>query len=530
MLLKPLPALSLLSVFLLAACAEEAASPPEPQRETPAPEAAAAEQSTLEIALDALGGADALMAVETVSIMSSGQRYELDEHYRPGDIDEIPVPFTMRGYYEGETDNLRIDLTRSRDSGEHDVSLIIRDQLGVISGQDAQFAPPATSPMTSDRWAAVRKEQALLNPHIAYRGELTSGNVTEAGDEPLDGVNHHVLVIEAPVAPIRLYVNETTGEISKLSTMESEYLRRDVEIEVMFDDWSIAQGGVAFPSEIVMVYDGETVHEETRSSVVVNAPLESGLFDFPAGITPAYDETLAGWGAGGHQIYQIMASIGFPRSGQDTNIETEELAPGIHHVRGGSHHSLVIERDSGIVVAEAPMHELRSEAVIGWIESTFPGKPITHVIATHHHTDHSAGLRAYAGRGATVVVHEAARDFFTDIFARPSTLRPDALAENPQTVHIETMPAEGFYTIDDDERAVALYPLADPHAADMVFIHVPDAGIVFVSDIYSPNPNAPAGPGGASLQAAIEAAGVDVSLIAGGHGGIVDYSTFESLL
>ncbi len=225
-----------------------------------------------------------------------------------------------------------------------------------------------------------------------------------------------------------------------------------------------------------------------------------------------------------------MASIGFPRAGQDTNVDTEELAPGVHHVRGGSHHSLVIEQDGGLVVVEAPMHELRSEAVIGWIESTFPGQPITHVVATHHHTDHTAGLRAYVARGATLVVHQAARDFFAGIMARASTLRPDALAENPQIASIDTMPADGSYTIGDGERSVVIYPLADPHAADMIFAYVPDAGIAFASDTYSPNPNAPAGPGGQLLQDAIEAAGVDVSLIAGGHGGTIDYATFQSSL
>ena len=66
-------------------------------------------------------------------------------------------------------------------------------------------------------------------------------------------------------------------------------------------------------------------------------------------------------------------------------------------------------------MAEAPMHELRSEVVIDWIERTFPGKPITYVIATHHHTDHSAGLRAYVARGAAAVVHEDAKVLLGDL-------------------------------------------------------------------------------------------------------------------
>ncbi len=521
--------LSIVTLIILAACGPEAESP---AAVAPAPEEAVAlpSQTPLEKALDALGGAEALQAFSTLSIESAGSRFELDEHMLPGDVDEIPVNFTMTSYYDGEQDNLRIDLTRARPAGEHQASLIIAGQLGVITGQDAQFGPPGPAPMTSDRWAAVRKEQALLNPHIAFRDALTNGSVTESGDESLNGANHHVLVIEGRVAPIKLYVNAATGNISKLSTMETDHLRRDVAIEVMFDNWAPAQGGLAFPNDVAMMLDGEIVHEEIRSSVTVNAPLQASLFEFPADVSRIYNEALANWGRSSHQVYQIMASLGFPRSGQDTNIETEELAPGVYHVRGGSHHSLVIEQENGLVVAEAPMHELRSGAVISWIESTFPDKPITHVIATHHHTDHSAGLRSYVARSATVVVHEAAEEFFADIFQRPSTLRPDALAENPTAANIETMSAGGSYTIPDANRAVMVYPLANEHAGDMVLIYVQGAGVVFVSDIYNPNPNAPAGPGGQLVQDAIEAAGIEVSAIAGGHGGTIDYETFQSLL
>ena len=92
------------------------------------------------------------------------------------------------------------------------------------------------------------------------------------------------------------------------------------------------------------------------------------------------------------------------------------------------------------------------------------------------------------------------------------------------------MPAGGSYTIPDANRAVMVYPLANEHAGDMVLIYVQGAGVVFVSDIYNPNPNAPAGPGGQLVQDAIEAAGIEVSAIAGGHGGTIDYETFQSLL
>ena len=525
----------------LAACGQETQMESAEPADTPVPAAADSPQAAAESALadapeglrkllDALGGADALSGIRTVAVESTGQRFEIDEHFMPEDMDSTPISIATSGYYDAASDSLRLDITRGRDAGEQSASYIIVGERGVISGQDAMFAPPGDMPMGSDRWASIRKEAGLLNAHIAYREQLTSGDVTDAGDAVLDGVDHHVLVVDAPVAPISLYVNADTGNLTKLVTQETENLRRDVTIEVSFDGWTMSDGGVAYPAEVALTVDRETMHEETRSSFVVNGSLAPGLFDFPEGVTPGYDEELATWGRSGHQINQMMANVGFPYAGTSENVEATEIAPGVHHVTGGSHHSMVIEQADGLVVAEAPQQERRSEAVIDWIEESFPGRPITHVLVTHHHTDHSAGMRTYVARGATAVVHESAQRFFAEIFTRPSTLRPDALARNPRAVSIDTVPDGGMHAIADDERAVEVYPLPNDHAGDMVLIYVRGPGVAFVSDIYSPNPNAPAGPGGQAVQNVIEAAGLDVNMIAGGHGGVIDYESFQSLL
>lgn len=519
-------------VALLTGCGQE---PPMSQSAEPAAEQAPEQsalpaQSALNKLLAAVGGADALDGIRTITFTASGERFTMDEQFMPGDPGEAPLRYTTNGYYDAASNSLRLDQVRSRAPGDQAVSVILSGQLGAISGQDAMFAPAGDAALSSDRWAAERKEAGLLNPHIAFRGQLLSGEVTEAADEMLNGANHHVLVLQAPVAPIRLYVDANSGDLSRLTTMEAEYLRRDVEIDISFDNWTMSGGGVAFPSEVTLRYDGQVMIRETRDSVSVNSALDAGLFDFPAGVTPEYDEALAAWGRNGHQMIQMMASVGFPYSGTDENVAAAEIAPGVWHITGGSHHSLLVEQANGLVVVDAPKHELRSEAVIDWIEAAFPGQPITHIAATHYHTDHTAGMRSYVARGATAVVHEAARDFFADIFSRPSSLRPDALSQSALAPQIDVVPATGTYFVADAERTVQIYPLPNEHAGDMVLVYVREPGVVFVSDIYNPNPNAPAGPGGQAVQATIEAAGIDVSVIAGGHDGVIDYEAFQALL
>ena len=405
----------------------------------------------LEKTLAGLGGADALQEMSALSIEAAGTRWEIDELYSPGATDERGIPFTMQLRYDLAGDKLRLDYTRERPAvGEQQMSQIIAGELGVIEGQDARFGPPTTIAMTSDRWVAARREQRLLNSHLILRQVLADPSViTENGEQLLEGSEHHVLVMDEEVAPITLYVNASTGQIAKATTFENDYLRRDVVIEVVYEDWAPAEGGLSFPSRVLLTLDGERIHEEVRSSIEVNQALDPALFEFATDSPPEFDPELADWGATNHQMYRMMAAMGYPLAGQQTSIEVEEIAPRVHYVRGSSHHSLVIEQEAGIVVAEAPLHELRSEAVIDWIKATFPNKPMTHVIATHHHTDHSAGIRTYIAEGATVVVHEAAMEFFEDVFQAPSTVLPDRLALSPATAEIETVPVDGSFTVPD---------------------------------------------------------------------------------
>lgn len=60
-----------------------------------------------------------------------------------------------------------------------------------------------------------------------------------------------------------------------------------------------------------------------------------------------------------------------------------------------------------------------------------PNKPIEYVVNTHHHFDHSGGLRAYVAEGAIVVTHQINKPYYEKIWANPHTIAPDRLSRNP---------------------------------------------------------------------------------------------------
>jgi hypothetical protein len=172
------------------------------------------------------------------------------------------------------------------------VSEVIKGRLGYITGVDANNARPATTAMTSDRWAAVRREQRLLNPHLLLRDLVARPSLaTTFPSTTLNGRRHRLLVINDPVSPIRLYVDARTGRVDRLSTADHQDLRRDVRLVVDFSDWRLVRGGtgrdrvrVRFPRTVSIRLDGKVIHTETRSSIAVNRPASAARFRFPAGI------------------------------------------------------------------------------------------------------------------------------------------------------------------------------------------------------------------------------------------------------
>ena len=479
--------------------------------------------------LDTLGNIEKLQQINSLIIQSQGRRFELDQYVEPGVANPNPAGFSMTSYFDIANDRLRINADYQRQVMQT-LNLIIDGRLGVITGHDSRFRASDTQPMSSDRWAATRREYSLLNPHIAFRHQLIHQLWQYLGEEELHGESFHVLVLDDDVAPIKLYINTQSGTIDKLTTMETDHLRRDVVIEVNYDDWSTVEGGIAFPNSLSLSFDGNVVHEETRTFIEINSSLSPYFSSWPENLTPTYDETLAKWGKSRHQVYQMMGAMGYPRAGQDLEIEAEELAPGVFHIRGSDHHSLVVKQSSRIVVVEAPLHELRSERVIAWIKSHFPNIPITHVISTHHHSDHAGGLRTYAATGAIIIAHQKAEAFYRDIFQRPSVLQPDTLTSTTLQPVLNTIDDGQPYRLDDHALPITVYPIANAHAVDMVMIFVENAGVLFIADIYSPYVGAPVGAGGRLLQSNIKEHGLNVKIIAGGHGGTIDYQSFNQLL
>lgn len=496
--------------------------------------------AALRLAVAAVGGAADLRGLQTFRYRTTAQRWILDEGFQPGGHATPSATVTSRIRYalaQGHRpERARIDSVRTSSGGDRPVHEVLSGKRGFIRGVDANFSSPATSAMTSDRWAALRKEQMVLNPQLLLRRAVRNPSLARNGGiRRIDGRAYRTVVLRNRVAPIRLFVDARTGRLARLRTTEANYLRRDVSLEVVYRRWTAAGAGLRFPRTVALFSDGERLLREQRSAIQANPGVKASVFRFPAGVgSTAFQPRLARIGERTSEWLLSFANLGFIKDGGQTAINPTAVtdgantAQGITLLGGVANNSMIVERDNGIVVVEGALHNFRAEAVIRYIRRTFPGQRITHVITTHHHADHASGMRPYVALGATVVVGRSAALFFRKVFRqRNSTILPDRLDGSTVQARVLGVPAAGR-SLAGAQSEIDLFRLRTDHSSDMIVPFVRDSGVIFVSDVYSP-PGAP-GAGGQALDNLIQAQNLNVQWIVGGHGTFISYADFSAAL
>jgi glyoxylase-like metal-dependent hydrolase (beta-lactamase superfamily II) len=206
-------------------------------------------------------------------------------------------------------------------------------------------------------------------------------------------------------------------------------------------------------------------------------------------------------------------------------VTTQMAADGVWYLTGGTHHSVVIEMSDHLIVVEGPLNDERAVAVIAEARSLAPGKPIRHVVNSHHHFDHSGGVRALAAEGATVVTHEANRAFFEQALAAPATISPDRLARSGRKATVEGVSDRRVLT--DGSRTVEIHHIAgNLHHDGLVLVYLPKEKLVIEADAFTPGPAGaapptPVNPFQVNLADTITRLGLAVDRILPLHGRIV---------
>ncbi|MGE0822699.1 MAG: MBL fold metallo-hydrolase [Candidatus Binatia bacterium] len=475
-------------------------------------------QVYVDSAVRAMGGSEALLALNSQRIVSHGESFEPEQTVRP-DLEEPRKvsAFTCTLLRDLNTGNVRYEW--QRDTG-YPFALtwryteILNGDKGVILGADGGRSPTKRA-ASAARLAARRKELSRAPVSVFVHALSRSSSFLRLADQLIRGRLHYIVSYTDRGQQVLLAIDADTRLLTKVTFLEDDPIYGDTQNELFFSDWRKV-GAMMFPFSLLYRVNGHTVATETIDSIENDVDIKPTDFAIPEAFDEV-DPNDGSWAEFRSQWLLRRIALTSPLDDLQTQVQMTEIKPGVFHVTGGTHHSMVIEMKDRLVVVEAPLYEQRSRAVLAALEKKFPGKPVRTVVSTHFHNDHSGGLRTYVANDVTVIAGKANETFLQEMLQAPHTYFPDALQQSKKPAAIETVDTEKK-VVTDGERTVEIHAVPNAHAEGMVIVYLPREKLMFVSDLFSPG--APRQPPGLpkELLAAVEAAGLQVDLIVGGHG------------
>ena len=201
-----------------------------------------------------------------------------------------------------------------------------------------------------------------------------------------------------------------------------------------------------------------------RKQVSLMFQVDSYRIDLPAAELPAFPTPAA-------------AAAGPPAQAQATKV-----ADGVWDVRVGTAGGPVVEFADRLVMFEAYGGEAQTLARIDAANRLVPGKQVEAVIVSHHHFDHTGGLRAAVSRGLEVISHRGNEGIIREMIARPAVHYPDALAKHPHGLVF--IPVDEKLVLEDRTQRLEIYRVIQhAHMPDGVFAYLPKHRLMMEGDL-----------------------------------------------
>ncbi len=476
-------------------------------------------------ALAAAAGAMGSTLLGNIQFTAIGSAYAIGQSFRP----DGPWPAFKLASYKLDIDYvlpaMRLDVVRTNPDGvvqgggglplagpQRQIQSLRGPtawNMADLNGTNAGAAPPGERPLTI--WTS---------PHGVIKAAQKAGADLKVSRRPgADG--RMATVLAFPVSGTTVTATLSADNlVERVETRTDNPVLGDLVTETVYSGYKDAKQislqpvhpedltGVMFPTHIVQKQGGFPVLDLTVATVHPNAYM---VFPLPDAIKRA-------------------AAQPAPAAAAAARVDVQKIGDGVYYVTGGTHHSVAVEFKDYVVLVEAPLNDDRVTAAMAAVRKTIPNKPIRFVVNTHHHFDHSGGLRAAVAEGATIVTQAANKPYYQKVWTQPHTIAGDRLAKSGRKAAIEAVDTRRVWS--DGTRSLEVYKLEGTNHADtMLIAYLPKEKLLVEADVFNPPPpDAPAATANkeaANLVQNIQRLRLDVQQIAPLHGRL---ATIDELL
>lgn len=416
------------------------------------------EMKAVQAAADAMGGRDRILAVKTLTIEGEGENPNLGQNLTP---DAPLTVWKVTGFkrtIDLEKGRMRVEQVRTAQF-PFALDNVVHQNMALDGDVAWNVTEAGPSSRLTDKIALDRRIEMLHHPVAILRAALDPG--AKLSDFTKSGTQQLVDIITTHGDQLTLALDGTTMLPASVRSETDQPNLGDVVIETSFTDYEDVNG-LKLPKHITTRIDKWVQSDIRVSKNTVNG----NAADLAA---PA----------------AVSAEIAAPAN-PPVEVTAEKVAPGIWWLAGsGNHRSVVFEFSDHLTLFELPESEERAKAVLEKTHSLAFGKPLTEVIISHHHFDHSAGLREAVSEGLTIITQRGNVEFLKDLAARKHTLAPDDLARNISALPIKIKPVDDELVLKDDSMELDLYHVKDnSHCDTLLMGWVPREHILVQADLY----------------------------------------------
>ena len=423
-------------------------------------------------AADALGGRDRVMAVKTLQIVGYGelayfngggnitgdpaapQKWQkvLDytrtidlEHWRTRVQQRLKMDFVFASTAG------QLGLNRTNETLDGDIAYNIGGGF-LAAPQAGTLQPQPAGPAA----ARQRRVELLAHPLTIVRAALDPS--TKVSNLRKQGNLQLVDVTMRQGDTLTLAVNGTSNLPAWVSYVGPNANLGDVTYRTAFAGY-VPEKGIQLPTGIATTIDFRNV---VQSKLYVDRNIvDASIDDLSA---PA-------------SVRSAPPPQG-PPAGANAALKPIKVADHVWYMNGNT----FFEFDDHFTMVEANRTDAALQAILKVVNALVPGKRVTQVIQTHHHFDHSVGLRAAVAEGLTVISRRGNEGIFREMVARPAKLFPDALGRNPKPLSF--IPVDDHLKLKDATNEIDIYHIiGNYHMADGVVVHVPASNLFVEADL-----------------------------------------------